>query len=60
MYTGIVDHCGVIQKIILGDQSIHLVIACQFTDLVPGESISVNGICLTVVKPEQNLFQWPG
>jgi riboflavin synthase len=48
MFTGIVDHCGTITTVQKTDQSVRLHIKCQFNDLQMGESIAVNGICLTV------------
>jgi riboflavin synthase len=57
MYTGIIDHCGVIQRLIQGDKSIHLWISCNFLDVIEGESIAVNGFCVTALQPEKNLFQ---
>lgn len=57
MYTGIIDHCGVIQRLIQGDKSIHTWISCNFSDLIEGESIAVNGFCVTALQPEKNLFQ---
>lgn len=48
MFTGIVDHCGQIDQIQQHEQHISMSINCQFTDLAMGESIAVDGACLTV------------
>ncbi len=57
MYTGIIDHCGTISHIIPGDNSLRVSIACDFENLIVGESIAVDGICLTVIEPQQGCFQ---
>ena len=57
MFTGIVDHCGKIKSIARhANQSIQLEIATQFSDLILGESIAVNGICLTVAEVQGSDF----
>lgn len=56
MFTGIIDHFGIIQKMLFGEKSIRIEISCDFIDLIEGESIAVNGICLTAIAPEQKLF----
>jgi riboflavin synthase len=56
MYTGIVDHCGVIQDILYLDAGKRLKVSCEFSDLQVGESVAVNGVCLTVVNPQANSF----
>jgi riboflavin synthase len=55
MFTGIVDHTGKIESVeTCGD--VRLVIACDFKSLVIGESIAVNGVCLTVVEKTKKGF----
>lgn len=56
MFTGIVDHCGVIQSLSRTSHSCRFGIQCQFSDLLEGESILVDGVCLTAVNPEHHLF----
>lgn len=48
MFTGIVDHCGEVKERGKTGTGITLHIACSFRDLALGESISVDGACLTV------------
>ncbi len=52
MFTGIVEEIGSIKKIVQGSLSIKLSINCSKTleDVKIGDSIAVNGICLTVVE----------
>lgn len=56
MFTGIVDHCGEIKSIALGDNCATFWIRSQFADLQLGESIAINGACLTVTAVEKNNF----
>jgi len=53
MFTGIVDHCGTITS----TEAKVLKIACQFEDLQLGESIAIDGICLTVTKYGPGYFE---
>lgn len=52
MFTGIVEEVGLVKEIIPGSQSIKLAIKCQkiMKDVKIGDSIAVNGICLTVTS----------
>ena len=56
MFTGLIDHCGKIHSIeVLSDYAM-LTVGTQFLDLQLGESIAVDGICITVVKRRSNEF----
>jgi len=48
MFSGIVDHCGEVLKITRFQDSISLEISTRFENLSLGESIAVDGVCLTV------------
>lgn len=48
MYTGIVDHIAKIIKIQVLDKGLCLTVASQFNGLQLGESIALDGICVTV------------
>lgn len=56
MFSGIVDHCGSIAKIEHPPQGLRVLIDCAFTDLQEGESVAVDGCCLTVVEPQAKHF----
>ncbi|MGE3919876.1 MAG: riboflavin synthase [Gammaproteobacteria bacterium] len=56
MFTGIVNHCGEVIDILTGYNSAFITISSDFENLELGESISINGICLTVAKIEGNCF----
>lgn len=53
MFTGIVDHCG---KLVKREGSL-FEIETEFRDLVLGESVAVNGACLTVTAIFPGRFQ---
>ena len=53
MFTGLVNHIGHITKITTLENSARFEIAHQFGLLDLGESICVDGICLTVVESKQ-------
>ena len=56
MFTGIIDHCG---KLLTTQQKEHsriLAIQSSFKDLKKGESIAVNGVCLTVFNFDEHAF----
>jgi riboflavin synthase len=58
MFTGLVESLGtVVRRHPDGAGGAHLTIACPFaTDLTLGESIAVNGACLTVVEHTPDHF----
>ncbi len=57
MFTGIVEETGTINSILQKGNSLVLGINCSFAgDLALGESVAVNGVCLTVTKKTQNVF----
>ncbi len=56
MFTGLVDDVGTIERVEITSAGRELVIACGYTDLLPGESIAVNGACLTVRQLESGRF----
>lgn len=58
MFTGIVEEIGVIERVTKGAQSAALSIAAKliFDDLQLGDSVAVNGVCLTVSQLAKNSF----
>lgn len=48
MFTGIIDDVGTIEHAGTTPAGRELRVRCRYTDLEPGESIAVNGACLTV------------
>ncbi len=56
MFTGIVDHGGTITQIETRPESQRIWIRNSFENLMLGESIAVDGICLTVTQIQQDIF----
>lgn len=59
MFTGIIEEVGKIKKIEKKENSQTLVIQCQelLEGTKQGDSIAVNGICLTVTKINQDSYE---
>ncbi|HEY7569369.1 MAG TPA: riboflavin synthase [Gemmatimonadaceae bacterium] len=47
MFTGLVDSIGLIESARPSAAGLELRISCSYEDVAPGESIAVNGVCLT-------------
>ncbi len=56
MYTGIIDHCGTITQVQHLPGSRRIWLTCLFADLALGESIAMNGICVTATQIQENTF----
>lgn len=56
MFTGIVDHQGRITSHQAHNDALQLTIESEFSDWRLGESIAVDGICLTVTAFDQHAF----
>lgn len=58
MFTGIIEEIGTVKSINRSGASAQLHIACQtiLNDVHLGDSIAVNGVCLTVTHIDQNGF----
>lgn len=54
MFTGLVERVGRVEALRGG----RLVLDAGFEDVVVGESIAVNGVCLTVVKIDRNILEF--
>jgi len=48
VFTGLVDDVGTIERVIATEAGRELRVRCRYDDLGDGESIAVNGACLTV------------
>ena len=48
MFTGLVDDVGTIDRVTSTDAGRELRVRCRYDDLTEGESIALNGVCLTV------------
>lgn len=58
MFTGIIEETGTIKNIIKGASSFELTISAKeiFSDLRLGDSVAVNGVCLTAKSISSNAF----
>ena len=58
MFTGIIEECGTLQKMTAGAKAgkIRVLAKKVLEGLQTGDSIAVNGICLTVTEFDQNGF----
>lgn len=57
MFTGIIESLGVIQEIKKDKDNLHLTIASTITEeLKIDQSVAHNGICMTVVSIDRNLY----
>ena len=50
MFTGIVENIGRVRSVDAAKASSRIVIATGYADLALGESVAVNGVCLTVIE----------
>ena len=57
MFTGIVTALGTLEKIERKDELLDITVQAPFEDLNDGESIAVNGACLTVVAHNGGRFR---
>ncbi len=50
MFTGIIHHTATLSALVHTEHELRITIKTAFTDLVLGESIAVDGVCLTVAE----------
>ena len=48
MFTGLIDDVGTIERVTMTEAGLELRVACGYDGLRDGESIAVNGVCLTL------------
>jgi riboflavin synthase len=56
MFTGIVTDIGRVERAEQNGRGLELAIKTSYPDLVPGESVAVDGACLTVQSVESGAF----
>lgn len=57
MFTGIIESLGTVQQIIKDQDNVHITIESSITDeLKIDQSVAHNGICMTVVSIDKNLY----
>ena len=56
MFTGLVDDVGTIERVASTDAGREFRVKCRYDDLVDGESIAIDGVCLTVREHGKGWF----
>jgi riboflavin synthase len=56
MFTGLIDDIGTIEQTSSTEAGRELRVRCRYADLVDGESIALNGVCLTVREHGEGWF----
>jgi riboflavin synthase len=56
MFTGIISHRGLFRGYRHGKQEMFLTASSLFSKMKEGESLAVNGVCLSLVKKEKSLL----
>lgn len=58
MFTGIIEETGILKRVERGPRSLKLAVQARtvLQDVRPGDSIAVNGVCLTVTSYTQHAF----
>jgi len=56
MFTGIINHMGLFKGYRKGKQEMALEAATLSSRIEIGESLSVNGVCLSLIKKEKNIL----
>ena len=56
MFTGIITEMGSVSSVLARDDRLKLTIEASYPDIALGESIAVNGACLTVMETEAGTF----
>lgn len=57
MFSGIIDHCGKVEAIERQKGTLRIWISSTFDALASGESIAVDGVCLTIANQRNGAFQ---
>ena len=48
MFTGLITAVGEVRRVDLSPEGLELTIGAPYADLTPGESVAIDGACLTV------------
>ena len=59
MFSGIIETVGAVREFVRGDESASMIVETDtnFRNFEEGESIAVNGVCLTVVEFDDSAFR---
>lgn len=56
MFTGIISHTGLFKGYRLGKQEMFLTAPSLFSQIKEGESLAINGVCLTLIYKKKSLL----
>jgi riboflavin synthase len=57
MFSGIVEEAAKVVKLVKDQKNLHITLTCSFVkELKIDQSVSHNGVCLTVVKKDKNTY----
>jgi riboflavin synthase len=56
MFTGIIDDVGTVDRVSSTEAGLELRVRCGYRDLRTGESVALNGACLTILEAGQDWF----
>jgi riboflavin synthase len=56
MFTGIIDDIGTVERVEESPAGLSLSVRCRYRDLTPGESVALNGACLTIRECGEGWF----
>lgn len=56
MFTGIISHCGIFKGFREGKKEMVVEASSMVSRIEIGESLAVNGVCLSLIKKQKNLF----
>ena len=57
MFSGIIEECAEVVKVVKEQENLHLILKCSFVDeLKIDQSVSHNGVCLTVVSIQDGTY----
>ncbi len=56
MFSGIITAVGEVREARVAEGGLELTIACPYPELIPGESIAVDGACLTAARVSSGWF----
>lgn len=57
MFTGLIEDVGEVLAVDRGDGGLRVQIGTTLRDIAAGDSIAVNGVCLTAVAPREGAFE---
>jgi len=56
VFTGLIDDVGTIERASVTEAGREFLVRCRYEDLAEGESIAINGVCLTVRERGEGWF----